>query len=78
MFLKSTCNIDFLEMIKVIVIVHPKRFSHVGGMIKRNNGLVVFKGQMFILFNYEWKFDESKEKCHLCKEDLEVRSNYFK
>lgn len=46
-----------------------------GGMIKRNNGLVIFKGQMFISFNYEWKFDESKEKCHLCKEDLEVRSN---
>lgn len=48
MFLKSTCNIDFLEMIMVIVIVHPKRFSHVGGMIKENNGLVIFKGQMFI------------------------------
>lgn len=46
-----------------------------GGMIKRNNGLVIFKGQMFISFNYEWKFDESMEKCHLCKEDLEVRSN---
>lgn len=53
----------------VIVIVHPKRFSHVGGMIKENNGLVIFKGQMFIFSIMNGNLMNQKKNDILCKSD---------